>query len=159
MPCFLGAARTVSACGRDGVGWGVGGRTARKAWRNFRFSGVVGGEGLLEKEEEEVVVEDWLLLVAASVRWGGEEDGRTSYSPVSQIRRLPVSCEADSMRWFWDMPPRGCVRPGMRIAGIWGFGEYPEAVHPRLHGLPSSSPGIGIPRNAVHDGPAHGARF
>ena len=36
----------------------------------------------------------------------GEDDGwwygRMEYSPVSQIRRLPVVEEADSMRWFWE---------------------------------------------------------
>ena len=35
-------------------------------------------------------------------------EGRMEYSPVSQISKLPVAWEADSIRWFWRVGQFRC---------------------------------------------------
>lgn len=53
--------------------------------------------GLLESDSVSELLKEPLILL-----WEGLwPEGKMEYSPVSQISRLPVAWEADSITWFW----------------------------------------------------------
>ncbi len=131
----------------------------RKACWSFSFSemGWLVGLGLGPESESES--ESFVLRR----EWGWLE-GRMEYSPVSQISRLPVAWEADSMRWFCT----SILTPDFtRIDPVWHASihrhrtsvTYPKIMHPRLHRHPSHPHRIRIPRHPERDREADRTRL